>query len=158
MSKLFTNGIILACTLGALSSFTVGAQSDKVVLQTDVIETLLVPESREALSWERIEPQELTMPRSIERAGSRGCGIFSVTIDENGDVDDIQTETVVPSFGLRRLAKEYIGSWKWQAKANGGIEETVLLRLDFCIGGATKEEVRALCAYQASLPCTNKRS
>ncbi|WP_100657661.1 energy transducer TonB [Alteromonas flava] len=158
MKNLVCKGLVAACTVSCLTSMVSYAQSDKVVLQTDVIETLLVPESAEALSWERIEPEVLTMPRGIERAGARGCAIFSITIDENGEVDDITTETVVPSFGLRRHAKEYVSSWKWRAKSNGGIEETVLLRLDFCIGGATKEEVRQICLYQATLPCSNKRS
>lgn len=142
----------LVCTM--LVSNAALANSDKVVLQTDVIETLLVPTSSEALSWVRVSPEALSMPRKIERAGAKGCGIFSFNINGDGYAKDIKTEAIVPSFGLRRLAKEYIESWRWEPKPTGGIEETVLLRLDFCIAGATREEVRAVCEHQVTLPCS----
>jgi len=146
---------LMVCS--ALFSSVVLANSDRLVLQTDVIETLLVPESSDSLSWKRVSPEVLSMPRKIERAGAKGCGIFSFNIDGDGVAKDIKTEAVVPSFGLRRLAKEYIESWRWEPKPSGGIEETVLLRLDFCIAGATKAEARAVCEHQATLPCSKAR-
>ena len=129
------------------------ANSDKVRLKTAVVETMLVPESGEALSWERSFPETMFMPRDIERAGVRGCGIFSFNIGKDGKAKDIETEAAVPRFGLSRLARDYIKLWRWEAKPSGGIEEQVLLRLDFCIAGATEDEVQQFCAYQATLPC-----
>lgn len=133
------------------------ANPDRVILKTAVVETMLVPESGEALSWERSFPETMFMPRDIERAGVRGCGIFSFNIGKDGKAKDIETEAAVPSFGLSRLAKDYIKLWRWEAKPSGGIEEQVLLRLDFCIAGATEEEVKQFCAYQATLPCQDTR-
>lgn len=137
----------------ALSSPTVLAQ-DRYVLQTDVVETVLVPNSLDSLSWTRVAPLDLEMPRGIERAGAKGCAIFSFNINGDGVAKNIKTESVVPSFGLRRHAKKYLESWRWEPKSGGGIEETVLLRLDFCIGGATKDEAREICEFQATLPCS----
>lgn len=84
------------------------ANSDKVRLKTAVVETMLVPESGEALSWERSFPETMFMPRDIERAGVRGCGIFSFNIGKDGKAKDIETEAAVPRFGLSRLARDYI--------------------------------------------------
>jgi len=144
--------LLLFCSM--FISGLVSANSNKVVLETHVTETLLVPQSTESLSWQRVSPESLTMPRKIERIGGKGCGIFSFNIDQQGATTDIKTEAIVSTFGMRRLAKEYLESWQWEAKPSGGIEETVLLRLDFCIGGATKQEVQDICEHQASLPCT----
>ncbi|MDM7859090.1 energy transducer TonB [Alteromonas sp. ASW11-36] len=152
------NSIIAAlfvATAGLLLSPLSGANQDRVVLQTDVIETLLVPETADALSWQRVFPEQLSMPRGAVRAGAKGCAIFSFNINSDGEPTNITTEKVVPSFGLRRHAKNYLESWRFEPKSeDGGIEESVLLRLDFCTGGATQEEATAICEYQATLPCS----
>jgi hypothetical protein len=153
--KIFIIRLMLVLFLSAaLGSGLVSANNNRVILKTDVVETLLVPKSTESLSWERVSPKSVAMPKKIERNGAKGCAIFSFNINEQGATTDIKTEAVVPSFGLRRLAKEYLESWQWEAKPSGGIEESVLLRLDFCIGGATNQEAQDICKHQASLPCT----
>jgi len=157
MEKILGRFITLTLFCCAFYSSVTLAQSNKMVLQTNVHETYLVPESSDALSWVRVSPENLSMPRKLERKGAKGCGIFSFNINSDGYAKEIKTEALVSSFGLRRLAKEYIESWRWEPKPSGGIEETVLLRLDFCIAGATQEEVKAVCEYQATLPCSRKR-
>lgn len=151
--------LLLKANLAAfvLCSPAVMAQ-ERLLLQTDVVETILVPQSLDKLSWTRVAPLELEMPRGVERAGAKGCAIFSFNINGDGVAKNIKTESIVPSFGLRRHAKNYLESWRWEPKSGGGIEETVLMRLDFCIGGATKEEAREICEFQATLPCTSERS
>ena len=157
--KMLLNRFAFALALSCIAlAGTALANPDTLRLETHVVETLLVPENSDSLSWERVFPKELTMPRSIERAGAKGCAIFSFDIDTQGSATNIETESVVPNFGLRRLAKEYLESWQWKAKTFGAIEEKVLLRLDFCIGGATTEEASDICEYQATLPCSNKKS
>ena len=151
------NSIIAALTAALLTlcfSSVSQANQDRVVLQADVVETLLVPETADALSWQRVTPQELAMPRGAVRAGAKGCAIFSFSINSKGEPTNIKTEKVVPSFGLRRHAKNYLESWRFEPKSEGGgIEESVLLRLDFCTGGATPKEANEICLYQATLPC-----
>lgn len=155
MKKNSIIAVLTAASLTLLHSPLSAANQDRVVLQTDVVETLLVPETAEALSWQRVFPEELAMPRGAVRAGAKGCAIFSFNIDSNGEPTNIKTEKVVPSFGLRRHAKNYLESWRFEPKTEaGGIEESVLLRLDFCTGGATQEEATAICEYQATLPCS----
>ncbi len=52
------------------------ADQDRVVLQTDIIETFLAPEPAEAFSWHRVSPEGLAMLRSAVRSGAKGCEIF----------------------------------------------------------------------------------
>lgn len=155
MNKSSIIAVFTATSLASFYSPVSEANQDRVVLQTDVVETLLVPETADALSWQRISPEDLAMPRGAVRAGAKGCAIFSFNINSDGEPTNIKTEKVVPSFGLRRHAKNYLESWRFEPKSEkGGIEESVLLRLDFCTGGATAEEATAICEYQATLPCS----
>ncbi|MBT0587379.1 energy transducer TonB [Alteromonas oceanisediminis] len=151
------NTLMIKATLAGFFSLllapTVLANSDPVILKTAVVQTLLVPENEDSLSWERTFPETLVMSRELERAGIRGCGIFSFNIGKDGQANDIETEASAPSFGLSRLAKDYLREWRWKPKQNGGIEERVLLRLDFCITGETQEEAQQYCQYQATLQC-----
>ena len=87
--------MLLLLFFSIFNSGLVSANSNKVVLETHVTETLLVPQSTESLSWQRVSPESLTMPRKIERIGGKGCGIFSFNIDQQGATKDIKTEAIV---------------------------------------------------------------
>lgn len=129
--------------------------NQKFRLKTAVIATVISSEDGANAEWQRAIPEPLAMTRGMERAGVKGCGIFDVKVDAQGNVHDVDTDIVVPSFGIRRHARDYLASWQWQPTGQSG---SVKVRLDFCIGGVTHDEVREICEYQATLPCSKQRS
>ncbi|MDM7860523.1 hypothetical protein QTP81_07935 [Alteromonas sp. ASW11-36] len=148
----------LVVTAGAVLSYSLVFEviaNQKLRLKTDVIATVIESSGADDGAWQRAFPETLTMTRGMERAGVKGCGIFNLQVDAQGNVQDVDTDIVVPSFGIRRHARDYLESWQWEPTGQSG---TVKVRLDFCIGGATNDEVREICEYQATLPCSNKRS
>jgi outer membrane biosynthesis protein TonB len=87
--------------------------------------------------------------------GIAGCGIFKVTVDENGKTDNVELISSIPKKVIYKPAKKIIKKWKLQnisAQANA-IEEK-LIRLDFCMGGKTEAEAKLICAEKAKLECS----
>ncbi|MBT0585123.1 energy transducer TonB [Alteromonas oceanisediminis] len=141
----------------AIVSFP-SVSADKYTMLRAVKATVLVPEDASILAWERIEPEFLPYPRKLVRNGVRGCGVFNFTINQSGRAENVETQVTAPSTGVERTSEKFIESWQWQAKSPNAEPEQVVLRIDYCMGGATQAEADDICEYQATLPCVNKRS
>ena len=130
----------------------VGANA-KTIKYGDVKITHLTPVKTEAL-WLRTKQVTPRYPVELAQNGIAGCGVFSLTVDENGKSKNIELISSVPKKGIFKSAKRVIKSWDWSAVSNNSKQaENKLIRLDFCLGGDTQNEAQALCAEQAKLKC-----
>lgn len=138
---------ILAITL-ATAAFQANAN-----IHADVQLSLLQPATSDAI-WSREKQVTPMYPIELARQGIAGCGVFNVTINENGKTTDVSLVNSVPAKVIARPAIKVIRKWQWVNNSSvTNAPEQKLIRLDFCIGGSTAEEAEARCKVQAALPC-----
>ncbi|MFT4655451.1 MAG: protein TonB [Patiriisocius sp.] len=120
----------------------------------DVKLTHIKPEKFDA-QWIRTEQFTPMYPMDLAMKGITGCGIFKVTVDENGKTDNVELISSIPKKVIYKPAKKVIKKWKWQnISGHPNATEEKLIRLDFCMGGKTETESKAICAEQAKLECS----
>lgn len=87
--------------------------------------------------------------------GIAGCGVFKVTVDENGKTDNVELVSSIPKKVIYKPAKKVIKSWEWKnISGKPNLAEEKLIRLDFCMGGKTEAEAKSRCIEQAKLECS----
>ena len=120
----------------------------------DVKLTHIKPEKSEA-QWIRAKQFSPMYPMELAMKGIAGCGIFKLTVDENGKTDNVELVSSIPRKVIYKPAKKVIKKWKWQnISGQPNATEEKLIRLDFCMGGETEAEAKARCAEQAKLECS----
>jgi len=120
----------------------------------DVKLTHIKPEKSDA-QWIRVKQFPPMYPMDLAIKGIAGCGVFKVTINENGKTDNIELVSSIPKKVIYKPAKKVIKKWKWQnISGQPNATEEKVIRLDFCMGGKTEAEANAKCAEQARLECS----
>ncbi|MCT6700000.1 energy transducer TonB [Rheinheimera sp. 4Y26] len=131
---------------------TTSAQANKMIY-ADVQVSELAP-TAEAAIWQRSDNTTPLYPIVLAKNGISGCGIFKVQIQQDGEVDKVSLVQSVPARVLSKAGIKTIKSWKWQnSSGKAAAAEEKLIRLDFCIGGASVAEAEQRCKLQASLAC-----
>ncbi|WKE64085.1 energy transducer TonB [Gallaecimonas kandeliae] len=104
--------------------------------------------------WVRSEQTEPTYPLPLAKAGIRGCALFNVNIDKDGNTDKVQLVDAIPSRGLEKPAAQLIKGWHWipskEGKAQAASQQ---VRLDFCIDSQSEGKAKAQCLAQSQLKC-----
>ncbi|GHE89070.1 energy transducer TonB [Thalassotalea profundi] len=115
--------------------------------------THITPEKSDA-QWLRTKQFTPKYPMELAIKGIAGCGVFKVIVDENGHTDNVELISSVPKRVIYKPARKVIKQWQWKNVSSqpNAIEEK-LIRLDFCMGGATQAEAKAKCEEQAKLAC-----
>lgn len=114
----------------------------------------LEPTKNEAM-WLRAVQATPMYPRQLAQRGVVGCGVFKVTVDENGKTDSVDLVSSVPARGIERPVASVIRSWEWENVSGAASQaEEKLIRLDFCMGGGSQEEVEQLCVAQSQYSCS----
>lgn len=114
--------------------------------------THLEPTKKEA-RWVRTKQVTPRYPRELAREGIMGCGVFKVKVDENGNTQNVELVSSVPTDVIQKPATAVIKSWEWQNVSDQAAAEEKLMRLDFCMGGTSQEEAQARCREQATMQC-----
>ncbi|PKM17792.1 MAG: energy transducer TonB [Gammaproteobacteria bacterium HGW-Gammaproteobacteria-15] len=139
-------------TILAIALATAVFQADANIY-ADVQLSLLQPAAADAI-WSRETQVTPRYPIELAQQGIAGCGVFNVTINENGKTTDVSLVNSVPGKVIARPAIKVIKKWQWVNNSSvANAAEQKLIRLDFCIGGSTTEEAEARCKVQAALPC-----
>ncbi|GAA5140328.1 energy transducer TonB [Thalassotalea piscium] len=139
---------ILSSILGL--QFSAMAQTNNYA---DVKLTHLNPE-KSAATWIRAKQVTPRYPMDLAIKGIAGCGVFKLTINEDGKSQGIELVSSIPKNSIFKPAKKVIKKWRWKnisGQPNQAEEKTI--RLDFCLGGNSEEEAIARCAEQANLKC-----
>lgn len=119
----------------------------------DVKLTHIKPEKAGA-QWIRAKQFTPRYPMKLAMKGIVGCGVFKVTVDENGKTDAVELVSSIPKKFIYKPAKKVIKSWEWKnISGEPNSAEEKLIRLDFCMGGKTEAEAKSRCAEQAKLEC-----
>ena len=120
----------------------------------DVKLTHIKPGKSDA-QWIRTKQFSPMYPMDLAMKGIAGCGIFKVTVNENGKTDNVELISSIPKKVIYKPAKKVIKKWKWQnISGHPNTTEEKLIRLDFCMGGKTEAEAKVRCAEQAKLKCS----
>ncbi|GAC25259.1 hypothetical protein GMES_2969 [Paraglaciecola mesophila KMM 241] len=120
----------------------------------DVKLTHIKPGKSDA-QWIRTKQVTPMYPMDLAMKGIAGCGIFKVTVNENGKTDNVELISSIPKKVIYKPAKKVIKKWKWQnISGHPNATEEKLIRLDFCMGGKTEAEAKVRCAEQAKLKCS----
>jgi len=120
----------------------------------DVKLTHIKPEKTDA-QWIRAKQFTPRYPMKLAMKGITGCGVFEVTVDENGKTGDVELVSSIPKKVIYKPAKKVIKSWEWKnISGEPNLVEEKLIRLDFCMGGKTEGEAKARCVEQAKLECS----
>lgn len=138
--------------LSVVATLLLGAQAE-AMNHADVHLSHISPTKEESI-WLREKQFTPMYPKELAMQGIAGCGIFNVHIDKDGHTDSVNLIRSIPKKGIAKPASKVIKSWKWvthNGKAKAA--EDRIIRLDFCMGGATQEEAQQLCAAQALLAC-----
>ena len=86
--------------------------------------------------------------------GIIGCGVFEVSVDASGNTQNVSLVSSVPEKIIFRPSKKVIEGWRWQLNADkSAAAETKTLRLDYCMGQGTQQDVEQQCQAQAMLAC-----
>lgn len=105
-------------------------------------------------TWLRDKQVLPRYPVELAVNGIAGCGIFKVTVDENGLTESVTLINSVPKKIITKPATKVIQDWNWTlADGKSPTSEEKLLRLDFCMGGSSQDESIAKCKQQATLAC-----
>ncbi|MFC3034244.1 energy transducer TonB [Pseudoalteromonas fenneropenaei] len=119
----------------------------------DVKLTHIKPTKEEA-NWIREQQVSPKYPVSLAQKGIIGCGIFKVTVNENGRTDSVELIQSTPEKVIYKPSKEIIKKWRWMLTPNGNAQaEEKIIRLDYCLGGQSLEEAQALCLKQSQFNC-----
>lgn len=110
--------------------------------------------TKEKAHWVRTKQVSPRYPRELAVQGIIGCGVFKVSVDESGNTQSIELVSSVPEDVIQKPATSVIKSWEWQHASDQATAEEKLLRLDFCMGGASQEEAQARCREQAKMQCS----
>jgi len=125
----------------------------KTTHYADVKLTHLTPVKSEA-QWLRAKQVTPKYPIKLAMNGVTGCGVFKLTVNQDGRTEDIELVASVPEKVIYQPAKKIIKNWAWQKTSEQSAEaEEKLIRLDFCMGGRSQEEAKARCDRQAKLQC-----
>lgn len=79
----------------------------------DVKLTHIKPEKSDA-QWIRVKQVTPMYPMELAMKGVDGCGVFKVTVDENGKTDSVELISSIPKKVIYKLAKKVINKWKWK--------------------------------------------
>lgn len=104
--------------------------------------------------WSREQQVPPRYPLELAQKGIIGCGVFNVTLDENGKTTDVSLVSSFPEKVIAKPASKVIKKWRWVNNSDAAnAPEQKLIRLDFCMGGSTQEEADARCRVQATAAC-----
>ena len=119
----------------------------------DVKLTHIKPGKADAI-WIRTKQVTPMYPIELAKRGIAGCGVFKITVDEDGETDEVELISSVPEKVIYKPARKVIKKWQWQNISDQpNRAEEKQIRLDFCIGGASEEEAKARCEAQAKMIC-----
>ncbi|GLP98040.1 energy transducer TonB [Paraferrimonas sedimenticola] len=141
--------------LAGLAAITLlSIQANAKTFYADVHLTHLQPTVSEA-TWVRTKQVTPRYPLELAKSGTAGCGVFKLTINEQGKTEAIELVSSIPKRAVKRPATKVIKQWDWQLVAGKTpVAEEKLIRLDFCMGGSTLEEAKARCVAQSKMACS----
>ena len=99
---------ILSSILGL--QFSAVAQANNYA---DVKLTHLDPE-KSAATWVRTKQVTPRYPMDLAMKGIAGCGVFKLTVDEDGNSQDIELVSSIPKKVIFKPAKKVIKKWRWE--------------------------------------------
>jgi outer membrane biosynthesis protein TonB len=131
------------------------AQAHAKKIHADIQLTHITP-SKENAVWARKKQTSPIYPIDLARNGIEGCGIFKVQISETGQTKNIELVSSIPSKKIFKASKKIIKKLKWQETKHGiSKAQEKVIRLDYCIGGESFQEVQKRCIEQTKLSCTS---
>lgn len=140
-------------TTATLSALYFASTVNANTLYADIKVTDISPKSS---NWLRENKDTAKYPVSLARNGIAGCAVMKVQINANGKTDSVEVLQSVPKKLIVKPSKRIIKSWQWQQAPNGQqVPEQKIVRLDYCIGGESTEQARAICLKQSQLNCQN---
>lgn len=108
----------------------------------------------EAAIWSRAKDFPVGYPVELAMDGVTGCAVLEVTIDSDGDTDEVELVSGVPSREMKFSARKLVHKWDWVNRSEQpNAAETKLIRLDFCMARGTEDTAIAACEEQAKLEC-----
>lgn len=144
MKKTILIIMLVAC------SFTVSSNT----FYGDVHLTHVEP-TKEKVTWLREKQVTPRYPISLAKKGIAGCGVFRVVVDEKGKTETISLIQSIPEDIIYQPSRKIIKKWNWvQAKNGQPVAEEKIIRLDYCLGGSSTEEAKAMCVKQSKLNCS----
>jgi periplasmic protein TonB len=139
---------VIVMMFSLLTSVPVSAMNYAHVTLTE-----LQPSSQDAL-WSRTTQVTPAYPVEMAMQGIAGCGVFKISLDQEGKTESIDLLASVPKAAAFKAAKKELKKWQWHnttGKPNAA--EQKILRLDYCIGGSSEAEAAARCELQAKAEC-----
>ena len=105
--------------------------------------------------WERANPNTPKYPIELARSGIKGCAVLSFNISESGKTENVEVINSVPKKHLGKYSRKMLKKWKWVPVSTvaESVPEKRTLRLDFCMGGESKEQSQDACKQQTQLAC-----
>jgi outer membrane biosynthesis protein TonB len=100
----------------AVTSTILGLQFSAVAQvnnYADVKLTHLNPE-KSAAKWIRAKQVAPRYPMDLAMKGIAGCGVFKLTVDEDGKSQDIELVSSFPKKVIFKPAKKVIKKWHWE--------------------------------------------
>lgn len=110
-------------------------------------------DSQTDFAWERAKKVSPKYPVALAREGIAGCGIFKISVDEDGQAFVLETNSYLPAKAVRKESIKLIENWEWKP-VNGATNNEATVRIDFCMGGSSVEEAQQLCTPQSMLSCS----
>ena len=143
---------LLAVALAAVMSFGVSAAKNKLFLEVQVSD--LAPE--QGAKWVRNPDEEVLFPIELARLKGRGCTVLSFDISKEGKAKNVEVVESIPQRELGVYGKKMVRKWDWLpvSETEQTAETKRLVRLDFCMGDESAEQIEQYCKQQAKLGCS----
>ncbi|WP_169628202.1 energy transducer TonB [Ferrimonas futtsuensis] len=141
----------LLFALAAMMSFGAGAANTQIFLDVQVSD--LAPE--QGAKWMRDPQEEVLFPIELARLKGRGCAVLSFDISAEGKAENIEIVESIPKRELGIHGRKMVRRWEWLpvSEAEPMVENKRLVRLDFCMGEESAEQVEQYCKQQTKLDC-----
>lgn len=148
MKRLIVSSVVTVLGLGIVTSINAEVAGHAYVKLTEI-----TPTAEQAL-WSRSKDVPVGYPVELAMDGVTGCAVLKVTIDSDGDTDEVTLMSGVPSREMKFSARKLVRDWDWMNRSERpDAAETKLIRLDFCMERGTKDVAIAACEEQVKLEC-----
>lgn len=138
--------------LAVMMSFGASAASHQIYLDVQVSD--LAPE--QGAKWKRDPQEEVLFPIELARLKGRGCAVLSFDISAEGKTENVEIVASIPKRELGIHGRKMVRNWDWAPVFETGqsAEKGRLVRLDFCMGEESAEQIEHYCKQQARLACS----
>ncbi len=142
---------LVPMALAAVMSFGASATNKQVYLDVQVSD--LAP--AQGAKWKRNAEEEVLFPIELARLKGRGCTVLSFDISDEGKTENVEIVESIPKRELGIYGRKMVRNWDWVpvSATDKTAEQKRLVRLDFCMGAESAEQVEQYCKQQAQLGC-----